>query len=278
MDMIKIEKDMVEYADTLDQDTPWEDLAAIISAATYIQGTALDVAINKGLSEEMTAQRIVDTLVKAGCKLGHARLFRLIDFHAFKIELSNCPPTENLTEPETVHQFIAAKEGSAIETTEKFTEITESLGEKPTGDELRAIRAAEKDFAERAQFKRSQDKDTVPKYLSAEEMVSFDEWFLENVGQPRQSFKPDIDYKEVIHAKDIIINDLAAKYDDWKINRRKFLAHNNPDAGGTDEFFVFAKTLDDLMHVVGQLIKLAEFKQLLRLHKNDWWDSVGSKL
>jgi len=63
-----------------------------------------------------------------------------------------------------------------------------------------------------------------------------------------------------------------------QINRKKFLAHNSPDAGGTDEFFIFAKTLDDLMGVIGQLIKLADFNNTLRLHKSDWWTSVGNKL
>ncbi len=271
--MIKIEKNMTDMKNSINQDTTWEDLATVINFATELQGKALEVAINKGLAEEMFQSEIIEKLRGAGCRLKHAQMELLVGFHSFKIELRNSPRAgDSLNEPETAFQHRYLGKGtestSAIEKAEEFDEAYREKGSSPTAVEIQ--KAAQIKNKLKKKTGRDNRRGDLPQYLGSSQIIAFREWCKEHDVDLEKN-KPKLSVTLLMETRDETIDDLYSHLGEWKAARKIMLDKLHPDKGGNTLAFQFAKMFDDLMKSLASLLAWIEYEDAVIAYKKEWW-------
>ncbi len=273
MKMININRELVGLKDTINQNTSWEQLAEVINFATELQGKALEVAIHKGLSEELTQKEIIGRLRISGCKLSDNQLFNLISYHNFKIELSGLgTQIDGLKIPNTSELERRLGKGvestSAIEKAEEFTELYEEKGAAPTRAEIEA--SARIKAKARKQMGRDGRREELPQYLSAEEIIEFREWCKEN-DVDIEANKPKVSVIALTQEKDDVIDELFNHIGEWKTARKIMFDRLHPDKGGNTLAFQFVKMFDELMKALLSLLEWVEYEDAVIAYKKEWW-------
>ena len=266
-----IEKNVLEIVNKLNQETTWEELANVINFATKLQGKALEVAINKGLAKGLIEAEIIKKLIDAGCTLTKRRMYQLIEFHSFKVELSE---VLHLKIPETESQFASLIGGSAIEKAELFTDMHDKDNTPPEHREMRKVASVVAKAKEEAKKEMSKEKTldtTLPEYLSPEEMVAFDDWYLKYEGIARKDNRPKVNFQEVAKSRDGLIETFASKSNDWAYARKELFSFTHPDKGGEAKVFQFIETLDKLMKELNKLKEYGQYMVDLQTLKEAWW-------
>lgn len=269
--MISINRDMVAMKNAINQDTSWEELAQVINFATELQSVALEVAINKGLHEGLKQSQIIGTLRNAGCTLSDNMMNKLIDFHSFKIELSNCTGTEvelELKEAQFRKLGKGVESTSALEKYEEYEELSTEKGSTPTRDEIERNAKLKREASKK--LGRDNRRGSLPQYLTPEEIIEFREWCEENEVELSEN-KPKVSMMLLVGARDEVIDTLYQHLGEWGSARKLMFDVLHPDKGGNTLAFQFAKMFDDLMKSLKSLLAWAEYEDAVIAYKKEWW-------
>jgi hypothetical protein len=238
---------------------------------SYIKSFKLD---GKSISEAYANRLIQATKEKA-------ELSNLRNFSATNSSLNETEA--ELTLPKSASVQIKLRGANAIEKARDYQAIKEATGkDEPSGVDITAFYEA-KNRAKEAQ-KRLEDKcalpertkKTAPKLLTSDQLITFENWCLEERNFDVVALKPK-STSAIFALRDENVDKLFSRLDDWKSTYRIMAKLCHPDNGGSDVAMSMLNDFKELMESLEKIKRVLEYENKVKELKEEFFKQKTGK-